>query len=250
MTRVIEAGSLVILAVFSILQLNCTTVPIYKLEADEKADEWYYDRQVLLKQDSLTRVKLSYEETCEDGLIFYLEAENNSEETTVLDPSEINLVTYHSIDAGQKPIILSKTYALDPEQKILSIKKSVNQANSSESARRGLSCLVSAVDFAGTLSKIGKPRSKEEIAKENKERERRRAEDQNAEYDYKEKINDLSTQQNYWENEALRKTSFIKNQKAAGYIHIPVPVYAVNLKVVVPFGSNEYEFNYKRIRIN
>ncbi|MGE5682384.1 MAG: hypothetical protein ACM34K_16065 [Bacillota bacterium] len=245
MAKIIRYAVYLIIMIGAFFQFNCIPAPVFRLETGEKENDWYYGRQVITKEDSLNRVQLTFEDIQENNYVFYLEIKNKSEFKEVVDPAEIYLESYYPVDS-EKTITLSRINACDPEKQIISIDKSINQTNSAENTRRGLSCLVSAVDFTSTVTKIGKKRSKEEIEEENRERENRRIDNENAEAEYKEKNDRLNDNRSYWQNDTFRKTTLENGQNAGGYIHIPFWGSAKYLRIVIPVEKSKYIFRYKQ----
>ncbi|MDP4192151.1 MAG: hypothetical protein Q8858_11335 [Bacteroidota bacterium] len=245
MANIIKILSVFALFCFSLLQINCASAPVYRLQSEENSDEWYYGRKVITKEDNLASVKLTFEDASDGNYTFYLDVQNTSDQKFTIDPSNIYLETYKP-QKDQEPLIISRIHALDPEARILKIDKEINSANSSENTRRGVSCFLSAVDLVGTVATVGEKKSKEEVEEKNRERENRQIADENAENDYDKKLNDLNNKRDYWQNDALRKITISPDQKAGGFITIPIAANALFLRVVVEINSSKYFFNYKQ----
>jgi hypothetical protein len=245
MAKSIKTLSAFALICFSFLQINCASAPVYRLQSEENSDEWYYGRKVITKEDDLANVKLTFEDAADGNYTFYLDVQNTSDQKLTVDPANIYLETYKP-QKDQEPVVITRIHALDPEGKILKINKEINSANSSESTRRGVSCFLSAVDLVGTVATVGEKKSKEEVEEKNRERENRQIADENAKNDYDNKLNDLNNKKDYWQNDALRKITLSPDQKAGGFITIPIANNALFLRVVVEINSSKYLFNYKQ----
>ncbi len=226
----------------SLMFFSCASLPVYRTSSLD--NDKYFDsgREIISKENDKFKILLNFESQSGSDLIFYLTIYNNSDESILIDPSAI----YAEIKEANYPEKSDrKIFVNNPEDEIGQIDKNINQTNSNASFKAGVFLLGSFANLAESIATIGKNKTDEQIEEEDRASEDLQSsiEENKAEYD--EKMNSLNQQKNYWENEALRKTTLRRNENISGYIHLTVNPDILLFNLIIPIENDVFELHYK-----
>lgn len=241
--------ALVFIVLFSFLQFNCGTMPVYRLSSVNGEPVWDYGREVIGKDDYNAKVHISFVEVKDGRFVFLLNYQNLTEKPVLLDPGEIYFETFQD-SIPKHPDPAGRIYAVDPELSLAGIEKESNDLDAKEQSRLGFSVIVSTIDVVETIASIGTKRSAKELKKEEREREERRIADENAKISYENNKASLGGEKNYWMNEVLRKVTVFPGEKEGGFFHVPIRRDADFIRLVIPVGGNSYSFDYRQYKVN
>ena len=231
---------------FALLFSSCASLPVYRTSSLDNDKFFESGREVISKENNKFRILVNFESQSGSDLIFYLTVYNNSNEAIIFDPS----VIYAEIKQASYPEKLNrKIFVTNPEDEIGQIDKDINRTNSKESFNTGVYLLGSFASLAESIATIGKNKTDEQIEEENRACEDLQNSMENNKAEYDEKMNSLNQQKNYWEIEALRKTTLKGNENVSGYIHLKVNSDILLFNLIIPIGNDKFEFRYKLIEI-
>lgn len=220
----------------------CASLPVFRTSSLEQNKYFDSGREVVSKENSKIKILLNFENQSGADLVFYLTIYNKSDESLLIDPS----IIYAEIKEALYPEKINrKIFAINPEVEIEQIDKEINKTNADESLKRGIFVLGSFANLAESIATIGKDKTDSQIEEENRTREDLQNSIENDKTAYKEKMNSLDQQKNYWENNVFRKTTLRSKENISGYFHIPVNSDIMLFNLIIPVGNDKFEFRYK-----
>ncbi len=221
--------------------MGCAERPIFKLDSMEKEVEYYNGNEVITLEDDFGISSLEFVEQNGAEFVFFVYVVNKDHEKILFKPDGI-LVEVIKGDHSDKdyPQIVN---AIDPERRIKSIEKSMQDRESEHDTETGINAIFGLFSVTAELIEDDPEEAVGEAVIW--------ADNQAAEnYDYEHDMNNMQMQKSFWKNEVLRKTTLGKDEEIGGLVQIPVIENAQKIKVVIPFGNTNHEYFYLQKKIN
>jgi len=217
---------------------NCGNT-LFTLTPDEESFT-EMGRRIIEKENGFALSALSFEDRTENEFIFYLFAENRDEERFLLDPKEIFVKAF---DQNKNQISIPILHAVDPEEQIYLLNKSIKDRENTHDVVTGLNIVFSLLDTFVDLTDEEDNNTEEVlenivIFSSNQIGE---------EIDYDNEIDHLKSQKAYWRNEVLRRTELSKDENTAGLFYLPIIREAKFIKIYVPLGKTTHTYKFEQI---
>jgi len=230
----------------------CTRSPVYRLHSTvpDKSADWLHGRKYVTRSTDSVTATLAYVRTNRRGHMFDVHLENRSRDTVLANPSRLFADTYQVLpDPNTRrptsPYGLTKrVYAVDPEEKLITIDIRQARTDASERTSSGL-YLLSVVADAGSDMADGAD-SREENAQEAAERADREASRLNDRTRYEQRTETLQTRRIHWSEDTFRKTTLPPRTGIRGYVYLPVVPKARYLLVHVGLFEENIVFPYRQ----
>ena len=224
------------LAVTSTIILSCATpAPISKLDAtSENAFFWQNGRQVLVQNEDSIFVELAYQQRAGELFVFDITIANESSEDILIDPSQFLYIPITK--AGDS---LGTVHAENPEKRILEQDIQVSKLTAQRTNE-----LISAA-FWATLevtAGVAAAIEGEPIYDEHDDDYIYYHRSNMAEIEFEEW--DALEQKDYWENQAIRKTTLFPGHFITGQILMKRERKSDTLWILIPIQNYTFEFFY------
>ncbi|MCG6189230.1 hypothetical protein [Maribellus maritimus] len=228
--------------ILSIVLLNSCYGPknILKLQPHDKNEgKWLYGQQFVA--DTLNGIiyEVGYERCQGEQYWFNFTVTNLSNLPILIDPSDFLLKGYNGY---REPIV--ETTALNPENEILDIEKSLAKAGVREANHVGLSLLAASVDVATGVATATDDNPNNDYLSTNLYEGVQVGREVNAL-----RAESLETMRDSWENSTVRKTTVEPNHNIKGKVFFPAIREASYIKLFLPVDSNFVEMSYEQIQI-
>ncbi len=228
--------------IFSALLLQSCYGPknILKLQPQEKnIGKWLYGQQFVA--DSLNGIiyEIGFSRCQDEQYWFDFSVTNHSNLPILIDPSQFRMIAYNGY---RKPI--KEIAALNPENEILNIEKSLVKTDYREANHTGLSLLAASIDVATAVSTATDDNPDNDFLQTHLFEGVQAGREVNAF-----KAADLETKKEAWENSTIRKTTLEPSYKIQGIVFFPAVREASYVKLSLPVDTNSVEINFEQIQI-
>ena len=210
--------------------------PIVKFQPTSEPSYWWHGKQMLKQQANKLETVINFEEANKQEVVFSLKITNLGSDTVLISP-ELFLSKYF---ADSFNLNLAHRYSKNPETEILNLDKSISRQNAQDANREGSELVFFALAIATDAVLDDEDRSNTE------------------DYDLEEeerKVNAAITLENtrnqkeFWELDALRKTSLPPNYYLEGLVVFPMAAEAKSVNVILPINGSDCVFSYYIERI-
>lgn len=232
----------------------CTRSPVYRLHStvpDETAD-WLQGRKYVTRSTDSVTATLAYVRTNRHGHMFDLHLENRSRDTVIANPARLFADTYQLVPTPDtsrdvSPYLLTeRTFAVDPEKKLIAIDIGRERAEAREQTSSAL-YLLSTAAAAGSDIADGAD-TPEENAQDAAERADREASRANDRIRYEQKTEQLRSGRIHWSEDTFRKTTLPPRTGVRGYVYLPVIDDARYLLVHIGLFEDNIVFPYRQTK--
>ncbi len=232
------------LALCSVILLHSCFAPknILKLQPEgETEGKWLYGQHFVA--DSLNGIiyEVGYERCQDEQYWFDFSVTNRSNMPILIDPANFYLQGY---TGKREPISETKITALNPENEILNIEKSIARTDARETGHLGLSLLAASVDIATGIATATDDNPNNDFLRTHLFEGVQVGREVNAF-----EAEDLKTMKDAWENSTIRKTTLESNYNIRGKVFFPALREASYIKLFLPVDSNFVEINFEQIQI-
>ena len=205
--------------------------PIVKFQPASEPSYWWHGKQMLKQQANKLETVINFEEADKQEVVFSLKITNLGSDTVLISP-ELFLSKYF---ADSFNLNLAHRYSKNPETEILNIDKSISRQNAQNANKTltELSFLAVAVTSDALSSEEGTPNTDQHLD----DSHRRRVEAENY-------LLNTRNQKEFWELDALRKTSLPPNYYLEGLVVFPMVAEAKSVNVILPINGSDCIFSY------
>ena len=229
-----------------ITAFGCAEMPVYKIVSEDEQKDYYQGREIVARNDDIAKTTLEIDGQSENNYVFYLTVTNNSSESLSVHPEDIYL---ELLDEEKQPVFINgqnTVYALDPETRINEINSDIKSRDTWHGFATGINIITAFVDVASALSddydhkgeRVGNSIANGVDAQLN--------ENSNYEYD----IDNMKSDKNFWQNEALRITDLQPGETIGGLVFVPEHNEIKYMRLCIPLDSVEHVYLLKTIRVN
>eukprot|EP00764_Aduncisulcus_paluster_P000677 gnl/Carplike_NY0171/1095_a1491_1454.p1 GENE.gnl/Carplike_NY0171/1095_a1491_1454~~gnl/Carplike_NY0171/1095_a1491_1454.p1 ORF type:complete len:253 (+),score=-8.46 gnl/Carplike_NY0171/1095_a1491_1454:26-760(+) len=236
--------TLPVILILSIVILHSCYGPknILKLQPDDETEgKWLYGQQFVA--DTLNGViyEVSFERCQGEQYWFNFTVTNLSNLPILVDPSNIQMQAYTGY---REPIFEKKVSALNPENEILKLEKSLAKANVREANHAGLSLLAASIDVATGVATATDDNPNNDYWRTDLYEGVQVGREINAV-----RAENLENMKNSWENSTIRKTTLEPNYNIQGKVFFQAVREASYIKLFLPVDSDFIEINFEQIQI-
>ncbi len=220
-----------LLFLFPILSISCVApAPISQVTPSEETDFiWSNGREVLTQLKDSISVELSYYDKQEELFIYDVTITNLKEKTITVDPTQ-----FYYLPVSEKEDTLQPVKAVNPEYKILEQQKRISKLDAKRKRELNQVFIFGSLELAAELT------DNEEGDSENYPSSFEIYDREIAEIDYK-TLNTME-RKNYWENQALRKTTLFSEYYTSGQIFLRYKTDINKIGVFFTFEGTVFEF--------
>jgi len=227
----------------SILLLVSCSAPrnILKLQPQSDQTSWFYGQE--FTGDSVFGIiaKVAFDEVQHPWYAFDVEITNRSNMSFLVDPSQFYVVP---LNGKNEPMSLDKTYAVDPEAKIMELNKDLSINSANQKNQLGISLLAAGIDIATGIAVM---------SDDNPRNDNLRTDllplALASGADNKFEAIDLNALRDTWKSTTLRKTTLEKGYTMHGKVLVPVLPDASYIQLNIPVDNEIIRINFMQIRI-
>lgn len=231
-----------VLIIFAIALFQSCYGPknILKLQpGGDTEGKWLYGQQFVADTINGIIYEVAYERCQDEQYWFDFTVTNRSNLPILIDPLEFRLQAYNGYHDS-----IQNVAALNPEDEILNIEKSLAKADAREANHVGLSLLAATVDVATGIATATDDNPDNDFIRTHFFDGVQVGREVNAF-----KAEDLKIQKDAWENSTIRKTTLDSNYNIQGKVFFPAIREASYIKLFFPVDSDFAEINFEQIQI-
>lgn len=228
----------------AILLLQSCSGPknILKLQPENKSNEkWLYGQSFIADSINGIVYEAGFERCKDEQYWFDFTISNCSNLPIVINPDEFQLQAF---DRSRNLINNTKIFALNPEEEIVDLEKSLAKANAREANHVGLSLLAVGVDVATGIITATDENPHNDWFRTHLYEEVQAGRAANAFL-----TEDLKSMKDAWENSTIRITTLEPNYNIKGKVFFPAVRDASYIKLLLPVDSNFVELNFEQQHI-
>jgi len=194
--------NIILLFLVALIIMSCIRpYPIYDLTpSGDYTTRWLFGNEYVINKQNTLITSIAYINSEKELLVFDMEVINQSEIDVLVAPE---VFYYEPLDAEFEEDA-SKVLALDPEVKLMQLNKALSKENAALSNQAISNFLVETTDLIGDIADSDNRTIQEKQLDTEQDLERKVDADRE-ENRTRNKITDLSKQQNYWSTQVLRK---------------------------------------------
>lgn len=227
---------------FVLLQSCTGSNKILKLQPDNTSSEkWICGQRFIADSINGVVYDVGFERCVDNQYWFDFTISNCSNLPIVIDPNEFQLKAY---DHSRNQINETKIYALNPEEEITGLEKSLAKANAHEANHFALSLLAVGVDVATGIITATDENPHNDWFRTHLYEEVQIGREVNAFM-----TEDLKSKKDAWENSTIRKTTLEPNYNIQGKVFFPAVRNASYIKLLLPVDSSFVGINLKQLQI-
>jgi len=225
-----------------ILLQACSGPNILKLQPENTTGEkWLYGQRFIADSINGIVYDVGFERCMNEQYWFDFTISNCSNLPILIDPIEFELQAF---DQSRAPVNDTKIHALNPEDQIVGLEKSLAKANAREANHFALSLLAVGVDVATGIITATDENPHNDWFRTHLYDDVQIGREVNAFM-----TEDLKSKKDAWENSTIRKTTLEPNYNIQGKVFFPAVRNASYIKLLLPVDSNYVEINFKQLQI-
>jgi hypothetical protein len=239
-----------ILVIFIGLSMTgCTPASVFTLTPAESEIEWIDGIGMVNKTDRDIFISVGFIENRDGMLSFNIFIENGSENTIAVDPAKFECADKSASGNKNLPVEKSVSNAIDPEVKIRQIDAAISDENANYRLFSTVDFCGSVLSLIGSVVSVGKQKTEEEIQDEEiiAADNLRRVVGQDNEH--ADRINSFNSEKEFWQNQALRKTTLPPGQTVEGNIYFNPLSESELIRLRFPIDQVCFEILFKQKKI-
>lgn len=244
-----KSSSIVNLSLFcaSLILSSCYVAPsVYKLSTIEQQIDYWKGKEIISKEIDSVIVSVNFEEQVNSDYLFFAAFKNNSAEPVFITPENIFIEAFND-----KFLYLTSpngtNYALDPEDKILELNQRLRNREKQHETTTNLNTVLGLFTVVTDIALSPKENVVENVVNDiDYYATNQIVEDAN----FNNRISELESTKNYWQNEVIRKTDIYPAESIGGVFIIPVVKDAAYLKLHIIIGTNDFTYLFRQVRLN
>ncbi len=216
--------------------------PILRLESVMDHSAWIQGKEYFKISKKNIDFVIAYNNLNSRYFAFDIEIGNRSNNPILVSPETFFYNSYKS--SGDNSADIKTTYALNPEDEILALDKSIEIEKADYASETRTDFLFSFIDVVSDVATLGQKTS-EEIEESNKAylEQEKSSHIQEARHDGK--MKNLSAEKWKWAKNALRKTTLKNDQMIGGEVYFPHQFIGDNIELVFEIGDQLFKIPYK-----
>ncbi len=225
-----------------LLQSCFSSKNILKLQPESKdSGKWLYGQQFITDSIDGIIYEVGFERCQNEQYWFDFTITNKSNMPILIDPSNFKIQGYNGY---KKPLLEKKVSALNPENEILKLEKSLAKADAFEANSLGLSLLAASIDVTTGVVTATDDNPNNDFLSTNFLEGVQEGRESNAYH-----VQNALEVKDAWESSTIRKTTLETNYKIQGKVFFPAFREASFVKLFLPIDSNYLELNYEQLQI-
>lgn len=254
MKRLLHIG----IAVTSVYIAGCA-VPetLYRADPASQNTVWYSGLEFQTQTKDSVTVSVAFENELGGQMTFYVVVGNMGSKPVLVSPGQIHY-TGHYVNVTQNTDYVTMdvtfdtlrsvetVYAINPEKQLTRLDLQAAKANATYANNTGLNVAAGLMQLVGSVATVGEKKTREQRKEEHRSARRINESQMENEADYADQMSSLAAQREYWQNAALRKTTLFGGNAIGGKVRFYVMPSIGKLHMVVPVGSNEFEFEFSQ----
>jgi hypothetical protein len=245
------------LFLMTFLLASCAPQQVLRLETEHEDKMVYRGMEYLYSEGENSAVTLAYYRHLGDRVIFDLEVVNYSDTLFQVDVSDFRYSAYsHQYyynpreDKGLwETKLVAETTAIDPEETILNIDRTVSRVEARERTNVVFSAIASGLNAVDGIASAGSETSRQRAEREQR-RTRMAIERAERREQFYRNVSSLGRQRQYWETEALRRTDLLPGDAIAGEVSFPAAGNAMYIQIAIEVAGDVHEFEYTQRRFS
>ncbi len=251
---VLKFKRFLIIGLFSLLFIlnyeSCmvTPRPVLRLHplVPEPEIKWLQGKEYVKLETEESILYLAFYKQYRDYVAFDISIFNRSDEPILIQPERFYFKPLSIIVEKSRKISLDTVYAVDPEQKLLEIDKTLASRDAAYATALGYDILGSFFDVTYHLATLGKEKTEEEKQTEELQDQTRELNRLYRDVEYEKTVSKLESERSLWEFKAIRKTTLPPGFSLHGLIFFPIKYQAKEIQLNFPVGSNIYSVNFQQ----
>lgn len=235
-------STLIVFTILSIFLIHSCNTPknLLKLQPETKNNsKWLYGKEFITDSINGIIFEAGFERCQNEQYCFNIKVINKSNLPVLIDPSDISLLALNAYHDS-----ITKIAAINPENEILKLEKSLAKTEIREENHVGLSLLAAGIDIATGVATATDDNPDNDFLGTNLFETIQVNREINAFY-----AQDLKIQKDSWENLTLRKTTLDPNYNMEGKVFFPANRDAIYFKLLLPVDFEYIELNFEQLQI-
>lgn len=232
-----------LIVMVSLLLLASCYVPssrVYDLRAKNDDAIWLNGKELIKLSENNIEVIVNFDQVEHGIASFDLSIANYTDQAVLIIPEDFYCSVTHRLD--EEKII----YAINPEEMILNCNKQIEKNYAQNQSEGRTELLFSLFDLAEDIHNNDK--TDEEIDEQRADREDREVRYDKNKEKYIANLNQLYNKRDFWQNEALRKTTLFPGHKLNGKVFFKIPTSSLMLQLFLPIEDRNLMLEYEKIK--
>ena len=231
---------LLILVLFLLASCYVPSSKVYNLRVKQDDAIWLNGKELVKLTKNNVEVIVNFDHV-EHGIVsFDLSIANYADEAILITPEEFYCSVTNRLE--EKKII----YALNPEDMILKYDKQIERAYAQNQSDDGTELLFTLFDLAKDIHNVDKP--DEDMEQQKIDREEREERYDRNKRKYITNMNQLHSERDLFQNQALRKTTLFPDHIISGKLFFKIPNSTITLQLVLPIEDRNMTLEYEKIK--
>jgi hypothetical protein len=224
---------------------SCSFAPrsLFILEPSEESGTWLMGKQFFHTKTENFKIALAFDQINYNDYQFQVEITNTGSQPFIISQENFYLVAHKKIN---KYVFIDTLWAIDPEQEIYELQKDQSREYASYQSEKASNSLFSFLDLALDIASIGKPKTEEDILREENEDLQMDIDELETELDHEREINSINSNYDKWQYRSLRKTTLPQGYLIRGKIYFPLLEKAKFIEIHTELMGEHIVFNYNQ----